>query len=116
MANKSGKLGPAAGRLNEFLVGKVGADDPEFSALRAITSLAMTGTLKAHFGSRAPVQMFEHFNNLANSGKMTYGDLTAALKSFRFLLNDYANQVRTAGQGGGAGTGKYSPGNPFAPK
>jgi hypothetical protein len=106
LANKSGLLGPGAGRLNEFLTGKVGADNPQFAELRSIVALSMTGLLKAHFGTRAPVQMFDHFNDLINAGKMTYGDLSASLKSFRFVMQDYAKDVRTAGSGGGGETPK----------
>src|SRR5215831_9826783 len=95
-ANKKGMLGPGAGRMNEWLVGKLGADNPQFSAARTITSMAMTGMLKAHFGARAPVGMFEHFNDLLDSGKMTYGDLDASLNSFEYVMKDYAGRVRTS--------------------
>src|SRR5207247_3242851 len=47
-----GKLGPMAGRVSEFMTGRVGADDPDFAELRALGSLTASGALRAHFGAR----------------------------------------------------------------
>lgn len=115
-ANKAGKLGPTSGRVNEFMTGTIGADDPMFSEVRALGSLTASGMLKAHFGARGGQQMYDHFEALFNTGKMTYGDLDAAMKGFQLFMDQYASRVKTAGSGGGgAGGTKLSPNNPFAP-
>ena len=98
--DKAGKLGPLAGRINEFMTGKVGADDPEFAELRALGSLTASGMLKAHFGSRGGQQMYQHFEDLFNTGKMTAGDLKAALGGFETFMDKYAGRVKKAGPGG----------------
>src|SRR5262249_38711050 len=68
--DKEGKLGIAASRWNDFLAGKVGAGDPEFAALRAKMGLSATKLMQAHVGSRGGSFMLEHFEDLANLGKM----------------------------------------------
>jgi hypothetical protein len=94
-AQKDGKLGPVSGRLNEIMTGKVGADDPEFAKLRALGSLTASGMLKAHFGARGGQQMYGHFEDLFNTGKMTAGDLLGAMDGFKVFMNNYAGRVKT---------------------
>jgi len=96
-AQKAGKLGPTQGRVNEFMTGTVGADDPLFAEVRALGSLTASGMLKAHFGARGGQQMYDHFEALFNTGKMTYNDLIGAMKGFSTFMDQYATRVRTAG-------------------
>jgi hypothetical protein len=77
--DKRGKLGALATRWNEFMAGKFGAGDPEFSALRAKLGLSTTLLMQAHVGSRGSAQMLEHFEDLANGKKLDGPTLKAAL-------------------------------------
>lgn len=77
--DSEGKLGAVASRWNEFMTGKVGAGDPEISALRAKMGLSTTLLMQAHVGSRGSAQMLEHFEDLANQKKLDGPTLKAAL-------------------------------------
>ena len=79
--HSEGKLGPLAGRWNDFLAGKFGAGDPEYAALRAKMGLSTTLLMQAHVGSRGGSALLEHFEDLANAGKMDGPTLKAALGS-----------------------------------
>jgi hypothetical protein len=94
-ANQMGLLGPGAGRLNDFLTGKIGADNTEFAEVRALGSLTASGMLKAHFGARGGQQMYGHFEDLFNTGKMTLGDLQGAMRGFGTFMDQYASRVKT---------------------
>lgn len=96
-AKGAGKLGPLAGRLNEYMTGRVGADDPQFAKLRALGSLTASGMLKAHFGARGGQEMYKHFEDLFNTGRMTPDDLVGAMDGFKTFMTTYADRVRTAG-------------------
>lgn len=97
-AQQAGKIGPGAGRINEFLTGKVGAEDPEFARLRMLGALTLSGTLKAHFGARGGGEMiYKDFENRFNTGKMTMGDLNAALDGMSTFMGQYAKRVATTG-------------------
>jgi hypothetical protein len=74
-----GKLGPVASRWNEFMAGKVGAGDPEISALRTKMGLSTTLLQQAHVGNRGSSQMLEHFEDLANQKKLDGPTLKASL-------------------------------------
>lgn len=77
--DSEGKLGAVASRWNEFMTGKVGAGDPEISALRAKMGLSTTLLMQAHVGSRGSAQMLEHFEDLANQKKLDGPTLKAAI-------------------------------------
>lgn len=74
-----GKLGPLAGRWNDFLAGKWGSGDPEYAAFRAKMGLSTTALMQVHVGSRGGAFMLEHFQDLANAGKMDGPTLLSAL-------------------------------------
>jgi len=76
-----GKLGPLAGRWNQFMAGTYGAGDPEYAALRAKMGLSTTLLMQAHVGSRGGSALLEHFEDLANAGKMDGATLKAAMGS-----------------------------------
>lgn len=71
-------LGPAVGRWNEFLAGKVGTG-PQFTELRNDLGLLSTKIMQAHVGSRGSVAMLDHFKAMADAGRMDYQTLAAAL-------------------------------------
>src|SRR5262249_44268146 len=57
----AGKLGPIASRWNDFMAGKVGAGDPDVTALRTKMGLSTTLLMQAHVGNRGGAGMLEHF-------------------------------------------------------
>jgi hypothetical protein len=88
--DKEGKLGTVASRWNDFMAGKVGAGDPEFTALRAKMGLANTKLMQAHVGSRGGAFMMEHFEDLANAKKMDAPTLRAGVASELDYMKDTA--------------------------
>jgi hypothetical protein len=88
--DKEGKLGIAASRWSDFMAGKVGAGDREFTALRAKMGLANTKLMQAHVGSRGGAFMLEHFEDLANAGKMDAQTLKAGVGSELDYMKDVA--------------------------
>jgi hypothetical protein len=111
--DKDGKLGIASSRLNSFLSGKVGAepgDDPRVMALLDKADLAMTLSMKAHFGAsggRSPA-MLEHFLTLANARKMNANTLKAGFAA----VDDYMQDKGMMPAGARAGTYQSPPTNP----
>lgn len=78
---KSGKLGAAASRWNEFMTGKVGAGDPDFEKFRVDLGLANTALMQFHVGNRGSSAMLEHFQNLADGRKMDANTLRAGVEA-----------------------------------
>ncbi len=87
------KLGPAPGRWNDFLVGKVGENDPELTKARTNISLLETRLMNMHVGSRGSTEMMDHFHKLIDISKQSPDNLKAALGEIR----DYAESVRKEG-------------------
>ncbi len=85
-----GKLGPLAGRWNDFMAGKWGAGDPDYSALRAKMGLSTTLLMQAHVGSRGGAALLEHFEDLANAGRMDAATLKSAMNSEINYVQDKA--------------------------
>ena len=106
-----GKLGVVASRWNDFLAGKVGSADPDVAALRAKMGLSTTLLMNAHVGSRGGSYMLEHFQDLADSGKMDAPTLKSGVKSElnyiegRAMLPKTASTAQQQTQQGGAQTG-----------
>lgn len=96
------RLGPAVGRWNEFMAGKVGAGDPEFAALRATIGLLQTGTMRAHVGARGGAAMMQKFEGLFNADHMDVPTLRASLGAVRDFLKGYEG-MRYPKAGGAAG-------------
>jgi hypothetical protein len=85
--DKDGKLGPLAGRLNEFMAGKFGQGDPEYTALRTKLDLSNTLLATVHSGRLGPFLM-ENMQQLAAAGKMDGPTLKAAFKSEQDYVTD----------------------------
>ena len=85
-----GKLGPLASRWNEFMSGKFGAGDPDYSALRTKMGLSTTLLMQAHVGSRGSSQMLEHFEDLANAKKLDGPTLKTSVGSEVDYVKDRA--------------------------
>ncbi len=97
-------LGPASSRWNEFMAGKVGAPNPEFTKLRTDVGLLQTALMRMHVGARGGEQMMQHFQNLLDVAKQSPENLKAALDE----ITAYANQVKESGKA--AGTKQQLPG------
>jgi hypothetical protein len=120
--DRQGKLGAISGRFNEFMTGKVGADDPDFAQLRTSLGLLQTGMMVPHVGARGGVQLIKKFEGLINQGKASAGNLKASLGEMDKFLETYSRlpeiqreqqSGRGAKQTGGTGkkwnakTGRY---------
>ena len=95
-------LGPAASRWSEFMAGKVGAPNPEFTKLRTDVGLLQTALMRMHVGARGGEQIMEHFRNLIDVAKQSPENLKAAIGE----IQEYAKQVaaevkRGSGAAGG---------------
>jgi hypothetical protein len=89
---KPGELEALAPRWNEFLAGTVGTDDPRYVALRThVNGLLGTALMQAH-GVRGKT-MAEHFQNIADAGKMSQSTLQAALDAEKQYVNEKAMRV-----------------------
>ena len=112
--DKEGKLGVVASRWNDFLTGKVGAGDPEYTALRTKVGLSTTLLMNAHVGSRGGAYMMEHFENLANSGKMNAETLKSGIQSELNYVQSRAMLPERQAQQNGNQT-QSTPGNNSVP-
>lgn len=107
--DKRGELGTIASRWNDFMAGKVGAGDSEFQALRAKMKLSTTKLMQAHVGSRGGAFMLEHFEDIANTGKMDASTLRQGVLSEL----DYMRDVAMSPDKAGATPSKASGNHPF---
>lgn len=88
---KDGELEGLGPRWNEFLAGTIGAADPRYVALRThLTGLLSTALMQAHVGSRGGERIMEHFQDLANAGKMSLPTLKAAITAERQYVEEKA--------------------------
>ena len=78
---RQGKLGPIAGRFQDFMAGTVGAGDPEVEELRTKMGLLATGLMQVHVGARGSAAMMEHFADLASAKKMDGPTLLSGLNA-----------------------------------
>lgn len=86
-------LGPAASRWNEFMAGKVGAPNPEFTKLRTDVGLLTTMLMRMHVGARGGEKIMEHFKDLIDVSKQSPENLQAALQE----IKQYAVEVAHSG-------------------
>jgi hypothetical protein len=98
-------LGPLSSRWNEFMAGKVGAPNPEFTKLRTDVALLQTALMRMHVGARGGEQMMEHFTNLLDSSKQSPENLKAALgeiSAYAHAVHGDTESMEPSGnQGGG---------------
>jgi hypothetical protein len=78
MANK---MGPIAGRWNDFMQGKVGSDDPDFAALRSDLLMMSSAVALAHAQGRLPENLREEFDRAINAPKQTPQNLKATINA-----------------------------------
>lgn len=89
-----GKLGVIAGRFDDFMAGKVGADDPAFTALRTDMSLFSSGTLRTHFGARGGQQMYDRIKSMFNQAGQSANNLKSAIDSTSDWFRTYQQMGR----------------------
>lgn len=89
------QLGPAAGRWNEFMTGKVGAPNPEFTKLRTDVGLMTTLLMRMHVGARGGEYIMKHFQDLVDSGKQSPENLKAAMSEIRQYAQDVQAEAPT---------------------
>lgn len=73
------KLGPIAGRWNDFMQGKVGTDNPDFASLRADLLMMSSAVALMHARGRLPENLREEFDHAINAPKQTPENLKAVL-------------------------------------
>lgn len=82
-------LGPAASRWSEYMSGKVGAPNADFTKLRTDAGLLQTLLMRMHVGARGGEHMMDHFKGLMDTGKQSPENLMAALDE----VDSYAHDV-----------------------
>jgi len=113
-------LGPAASRWNEFMAGKVGAPNTDFTKLRTNIGLLQTALMRMHVGARGGEQIMEHFRNLIDSSKQSPENLKAALGEIKLYADAVAKSAKPESMQTGnqlaQTTWKAPEGAPAAPK
>lgn len=71
-------LGPASSRWSEFMAGKIGAPNPEFTKLRTNMILLQSTLMRMHT-QRGSEYMLKHFSELINYAKQSPENMKAAL-------------------------------------
>jgi hypothetical protein len=89
-AFKPEELTAIGNRWNEFEAGTLGSGDPRYIALRTDARLLSTALMQAHVGSRGSESIMEHFEGLANAGKMDGDALKTALQTERRYVTEKA--------------------------
>jgi hypothetical protein len=89
------KLGPAAGRWNDFWQGKVGADDPDFAHYKDEIAYVSTAITLAHARGRMSNELFEHFQKMFDVGKQAPQNMIQALNVAKEWLTDYSKLGET---------------------
>jgi hypothetical protein len=84
-------LGPAAGRWNEFMTGKVGAPNPDFNKIRVDSGLLHTLLMRMHTG-RGGEYIQKHFEELLSTAKQSPENTIAALDEIDAYANDVKNE------------------------
>jgi hypothetical protein len=111
--DKDKKLGPLAGRWNEFMTGDWGSGDPDYAALRTKMDLSSTLLGSVHTGRLGPF-LLENLQSLAQTKKMDGPTLKSAFNTEIRYVQDRAmnpNEPNYVGQGGASGAAALPKGN-----
>jgi hypothetical protein len=101
------KLGPIAGRWNEFMQGKVGMNDPEFAGLRSDLLMVSSAVALAHARGRLPENLREEFDRVINAPQQDPANLVQVLGHIQPWMARMA-QTGDVDQAGGGGGGVAS--------
>lgn len=98
-ADHMGLLGPAAGRVSEFLSGKVGSTgdpvkDDLLGQLRMNLSAARSGFASLHGRGGANSGIAKELESRMDQGHMSRAELSGALKAMRSWVDDYAGGAK----------------------
>lgn len=85
------KLGPVMGRWNDFMQGKVGADDPDFAGLRADMTMLSTAVTLAHAQGRMSDSLKDEFGSMLNQPKQSPENIKAVLGRVQTWMQRQAN-------------------------
>jgi len=109
ISNLADKIGPGAGRWNNFWVNKGGTDDPDYARLNQDLQLLAAAVGKAHFGARIPegfvAEMMRDFG-----AAQSPDDLLARIESADRWVTGYASRI------GGTSTPIHRAANPSVQK
>jgi hypothetical protein len=86
---KGNQLGVIASRWKDFMAGKVGAGDPRFSALQ--TNLKMFATALGVAHQTKGIQIMNHFQEMADAGKLNAETLKSNFGELKSWVNTYAD-------------------------
>lgn len=100
IASLAQSIGPAAGRWNELMVNKGGADFPEFSGLDTDLDLLSSAIVRTHFGARGGQQYREELRKMLGEAQSP-DDLLARIDHADGWLEGYAH-MNDRGKGGAA--------------
>ena len=109
------KLGPGAGRWNEFWVNKGGLNDPDFANLDQNLDLLASAIVRTHFGASGG-QEYRLALRKSFGEAQSPEDLKARIAAADGWVSGYAHMAGQKGQhpqpqGGGATTGEPKPGD-----
>lgn len=88
-------LGPAAGRWNEFMSGRIGAPNPQFRQLQTDVKLLKTKLMRMHVGARGGEYIMKSFDDMLDAGKDSPENLKAALTEITSYANDLQHEAQS---------------------
>lgn len=89
-------LGPAAGRWNDFMQGKVGVSDPRYAHYADEIHMVSTAVTLAHARGRMSNELFESFQKMFDAGRQSPENMIQALSVAKEWLSGYANMGESA--------------------
>lgn len=95
------KLGPIAGRWNDFMQGKVGMDDPDFAGLRTDMVMFSSAVALAHAQGRLPENLRQEFDHMINAPQQTPENIISTMQHILPWLEKMQQQGQpNSGKGG----------------
>lgn len=91
------KIGPGAGRWNNFWVNKAGANDPAYSKLDTELDLYASALVRTHFGARGGQEYRQELRKQFSQAQSPE-DLKARIQGADTWLRQYAAAAQPAGQ------------------
>lgn len=104
------QVGPAAGRWNQLMVNKGGADFPEFAGLDTDLDLLASAIVRTHFGARGGQQYREELRRMFGEAQSPE-DLISRIDHADSWLKGYAQAGGVKPQAGAGGTEPQRPAN-----
>lgn len=96
------EIGPASGRWNEFMVGKAGADNPQFASLLTNLDAVTSAIVRTHFGGKSAEGYIKEIQGSLRAAQSP-ADLKARLRAWAGWIGSYAEMT---GANSAARTGK----------